>query len=1107
MKKRLTLFLAGLFLSIGTALAQTTVRGTVVSAQDNEPVIGATVKVVGTNTGAATDVDGKFSVSVPNMNAQLEVSYIGMTTQVVKAAREMRIALESVETQLDEVMVVAFGTQKKSAFTGSAAVINSEELSKKITSNVANALVGSVAGLQMTGQSGAPGAGAGSMNIRGLSSLYSTIDPLIVVDGAPYYGSLTDIATDDIESVTVLKDAASAALYGAAGAAGVILVSTKKGKTQEATINVDMRWGANSRSVQDYNTIQNPAEYYETYYAMMNNYYTTSQGYDAASAVAAANNATLSRLGYNVYTVPEGQYLIGANGKLNPNATLGRTYVGPNGQGYYLTPDNWTDAAYSTALRQEYNINISGGNNKSSFYASAGYLNEDGIIEYSGYERFTSRLKADYQAKKWLKVGANFGYTHSDQKSNPNLDTTWGAGNLMYFTTYMAPIYPLYVRGIDQDANGNWGTPYILTDEYGHQKYDYGVPGANYVGLPARGFMSTANPIGANRYNTRNAITNTLNQTYTADVTITDWLIFNSTNNINFSNSNYTLYQNPYEGPNAADHGSLEKSQTSYFRQDYIQVLNAHKVFGDHDVHLQLGHEYNKTSTKYLMGQARNGFSAEVFEINNFGDRYNAESYTTNFNREGFFANAMYNYQEKYFAQAAYRRDGSSYFDKDHRWGNFWSASAAWIISKEDFFHADWVDNLKLKVSIGQQGNDGIGAWNYTNLYSLQRSGTSVTPTFSRLGNKEITWETTTNFNVGVEWSFWKGRFTVSFDFYNKKTTDLLFWLNIPESFGTRGYYDNIGDIRNRGVELTLRGDIVRTKNFTWTLGANVAHNKGTILKLPESKTMVNGGFAATSDFGGYYTWHEEGGAMNNAFTYDYAGIYTEDTWKLTLDEQYDPKKAGMAMYWGDKSLWNLKDDGSFNSMNTSKPATKREYATTTTSQASRYAIGTTMPKLNGGFDTSFRIYNFDLSATFDFQLGGKVFDSSYQALMTPETGTNVTARTFHKDILNAWTPTNTNTDIPRFQYNDDYTAANSTRFLTSARYLNFQSFSVGYTLPKSLTAKLSLSKVRVYAQGQNLCFWSVRKGFDPRYSFGQTASTNVYSPVRTISGGVQVTF
>lgn len=328
----------------------------------------------------------------------------------------MHVQLRADAELLDEVMVVAFGTQKKSSFTGAASVVSSEQLSKHVTTNVANALVGSTPGLQIRGGSGAPGAGQGSIKIRGIASLYAETDPLIIVDGAPYSASLSNIPQNDIESVTVLKDAASAALYGARGAGGVILVTTKNGKNKKAQITVDAKWGANSRSVQDYETITDPGQYYEAMYAQYYNYYFYGQGQSLDNANVNANKLMLSHLAYNIYTLPEGEQLVGTNGKLNPNARLGRSYQA-DGETYYLTSDNWRDQAYSTALRQEYNVTINGAMGKGSYYASMGYLDEDGIIEYSGFKRFTARFKADYQARKWLKVGTNNRRTPSEPRS------------------------------------------------------------------------------------------------------------------------------------------------------------------------------------------------------------------------------------------------------------------------------------------------------------------------------------------------------------------------------------------------------------------------------------------------------------------------------------------------------------------------------------------------------------------------------------------------------------------------------------------------------------------------------------------------------------------
>lgn len=428
------LLLACLFMGISHVTAQTsTVTGIVTSEEDGEPVIGASVLVLGTSLGTVTDVDGRFTISnVPGSAKNLRISFVGMQAQDVPIKRGTILVTLKPDTEiLDEVMVVAFGTQKKSSFTGSAAVMSNEELSKHITTNVANALVGSTPGLQLRGSSGAPGASQGSIKIRGIASMYADTDPLIIVDGAPYSASLSNIAQEDIESITVLKDAASAALYGARGAAGVILVTTKSGKTKKAQVNVDVKWGANSRAIQDYETINDPGQYYETIYGQYYNYYYYGLGQNIATANANANNTMLNQLGYNIYTVPDGEFLIGTDGKLNPNATLGRSYEA-NGETYYLINDNWRDAAYSTALRQEYNVSVNGANDKGAFYASLNYLDEDGIIEYSGFNRLSARVKADYQALDWLKLGANIGYTNSKTESNPNLGTSWNSTNLMY---------------------------------------------------------------------------------------------------------------------------------------------------------------------------------------------------------------------------------------------------------------------------------------------------------------------------------------------------------------------------------------------------------------------------------------------------------------------------------------------------------------------------------------------------------------------------------------------------------------------------------------------------------------------------------------------------
>lgn len=988
-----------------------------------------------------------------------------MVTKTVKAAKNMKIVLDPDNHALDEVMVVAYGTAKKSAFTGSAAVVGSEELSKKVTTNVADALVGSVSGLQMRGSSGQPGASQGSINIRGIASMYADTDPLVIVDGAPYSASLSNIPTDDIESVTVLKDAASAALYGARGAAGVIIVTTKKGANKEGKINVDMKWGVNSRAVPEYDVITDPGQYYEAVYSEFYNKYYYGNGMSANAANVKANTTMLNKLAYNVYSYPTGEQLIGLDGKLNPNATLGRMVTAANGQSYYLTPDDWSDAVFQNSLRQEYNVNASGGTERSSYYASLGYLNDEGIIKNSSFERITARLKADYQIKKWLKLGANIAFVNSTQDANANLGTS------LSFTSSMAPIFPLYLR--QKDENGN---VYIPTDERGLPLYDLG---SSTLGVN-RPFLNNTNPVASNNYDKSQTKGHQLNGTFTADFQITDFLKANLTSTIIWGQSNSTAYANPFFGAKTVVKGELGKASSESWRQNHVQTLTYFDNFGKHNVTLMLGHEYYKINTTYLSATAEGGFSPSILQISAFAKKKDSSGYESGYNVEGYFGNAQYNYDNKYFGSFSYRRDASSRFAKENRWGSFWSVGAAWLINKEAWFNAPWVDELKLKASIGQQGNDNIRPWAYTDVYTLsQVSDTEMSASFARLGNKNITWETTTNFNIGTEFSFFKGRLSGSFDFYTKKTTDLLFWLNVPESQGTRGYYNNIGDIRNTGVELTLTGHIFRTKDFDWSITANLAHNKTKILKLDSSKKNQYGGFYEKSAMDYTLYWYKEGGPLYNGYLHKYAGV----------------NEKGEALYWVDEDVAENEITG--------HPGKKLSYTTTNASKASMYETGSLLPKVSGGLSTTVSYKGFDASLSFDFQIGGKVYDMKYAGLMSPMTENSSGGAAIHKDYLKSWSTNNTSSNLPRWQFGDDNGQV-SDRFLTNAGYFNFQSFTLGYTLPKNLVPYFS--KIRVYCSGENLGFISARKGLDPRFSYDGVTGTS-YSPTRNISGGIQLTF
>lgn len=1063
MEKRLTMILACLFLSLGMALAQTAVTGTVVSQEDGQPIIGATVRVVGASAGAVTDADGKFSISMPAGHNKLKVTYVGMVDQdVTVKGNSVRVVLVPDQTNLDEVMVVAYGTAKKSAFTGSAAVVKSDDIAKISSSNAMSALSGKVSGVQINSATGAPGQESFSIRIRGISSINAGNDPLIIVDGAPYNGDINNLNQNDIASMTVLKDAASAALYGARGANGVVIITTKNGREGTSSITVDAKWGANTRGVEFYNTVESPAGYYEAYYQSLKNY-RTSLGDDAATAHRWALNNMFSGgydLGYNVYTVPEGQDFIGPNGKLNPNATLGRV-VNVNGTEYLLYPDSWRDAAYQTGVRQEYNVTATGSNDKGSFYGSAGYLKNEGISIGSDYERFTGRLKADYQLRSWLKLSGNFNYAH--YKANSLADDGGSTVGNVFMVKNMAPIYPLYIR----DAAGN-----ILQDsKTGLAMYDWGD--GTVTGL-TRPTMTGSNPIFANYFDKNQNEGNSLDATGTAEIRFLEDFKFTSANTVMLDETRFTYTNNPYYGQFAANNGSVQKAHVRTWAYNYQQLLNWHHLFDKHDVEVMLGHEYYRTRYYYLTASKNNMFSVFNDELAGAVNTGTMNSYTTDYNVEGWFGRVQYNYDNKYFGSLSYRRDASSRFHPDHRWGNFWSLGGAWIISKEKWFNAPWVDELKFKASYGEQGNDNIGSYLYTDTYSIVPSGdgAGVKPSSTK-GNETITWEKNGNFNTGFEFSFFRGRLAGSIEYFYRRTSDMLAFFALPASSGWSGYYDNVGNMQNMGAEVELDGTLIRTKDFEWGLNLNFTAYKNEITSIADkNKTQtVEGseGYASGSYFYG------EGESLYTFYMPKYAGV----------DEN------GKSMFYKDK----LDENGNIIGRET----------TTTPGEATYYLCGTALPWAYGGFGTRFSYKGFDLAVDFNYQLGGQIYDSDYAGMMGITSSGRGSA--IHADLLNSWTEENPNTNIPKLIIDDTSTTTTSDRFLIGASYLSLQNLNFGYTFPTKMTSKVGIGKLRVYLTATNLWLWSKRQGLDPRQSITGGASSAYYSAMRTISGGISVTF
>ena len=1060
MKRKLMLLLACLFVGIGLVTAQTQkVTGVVISEEDGQPVIGASVLVKGTQIGAITGVDGDFTLpNVPSSAKTLVISYIGMQTQEVAIKPNIKVFMRSDSEMLDEVMVVAYGTAKKSAFTGSASVIKSETLEKRQVSNLSNALSGTVSGVQTQSTNGQPGTSA-TVRIRGIGSMYASNNPLYVVDGIPYEGDISAVNSQDIESMTVLKDAAAAALYGARGANGVILVTTKKGKSGDTQISLDARWGVNSRLVKNYDVLQNANTYMETAYSALYNGYLYNSGYTAERAYQLANADLFPKLGYQVYTIPDGQYLIGRNGKLNPYATLGYS----DGD-YYYTPDNWSDEMFQSNLRQEYNLSVSGGSDKLSYYLSASYLNDEGIIENSGFERISTRMNVDYQAKKWLKLGVNLSYSNVTSRSPGDQDTdaATSSGNAFFVGNFIAPIYPMYVRNADGSFQYNANT--------GYHVYDYGDGSSTNF---TRNFMSMSNPMSGFLYDTEKYLMDILNGKWYAKIDIIDGLSLTASLGLHIDNTRQHSVGNKYYGQSASYGGSVMQYSSRVYSLDQQYLLNYKKTFGNHNLDILAGYEsmdFN-TESHYILGY--NMYSDKNWTASNVIDRKNGSGSYNEYATIGIITRASYDFNEKYYGSVSYRRDASSRFHPDNRWGNFWSVSAAWDMAKENFISQyDWINMLKLKASFGQQGNDNLYYKGYTNYYPYldQFTVSGSDGVFSDgvlyyKGSKDITWETSNSFNVGVDFALLGGRIDGTIEYFNRQTKDMLYYKPVAMSNGYTQLPMNIGSVRNSGVEIELNYTPIETNDLKWVINWNGTLMKNKILELhPDLKgEMIDGSYI-----------YREGESLYQMYLTKYAGV--------------DPD-SGEALYWAkDENGVEYKDkdwSAAYNS--------------------NRQASGDLLPTIYGGVGTTLEFRGFDFSIQCAYQLGGTIYDSGYQAFMHGG-DSHYMGYNWHKDILNAWTPENRNTNIPRVDAIDKYTNSSSDRWLTSSDYFSINNITLGYTLPKRWLRSLGIGSLRIYGAADNVALFSARKGLDPRMSY-TTASTDRYTPIRTISGGLKVTF
>ncbi|WP_167598182.1 SusC/RagA family TonB-linked outer membrane protein [Leeuwenhoekiella sp. ZYFB001] len=1042
MKQQLRLIWSLVFLmTLNFAFSQTkTVSGTVTD-QTGMPLPGVNVTVKNTTgRGTQTDFDGNFTIAA-SADETLVFSYMGFKPyeQLVGASATFSITLSEDTQSLDEVLVVAYGTAKKEDFTGSAVQVNGESLEQRPITNAISALDGAAAGVNVSAANGQPGS-APSIRIRGTGSYSASNTPLYIVDGVQFNGELSSINSNDIESLTVLKDAASTSLYGSRAANGVVLITTKSGRSGKPQISLKMSQGITSRGIPEYDRVS-ASEYYPLMWEALRNSLSMSSDTPVAEANAIASSTIYDELGQNPFNVANDQIVL-EDGTLNPNASL-----------LYAEDLDWLEPLVRTGVRTNLDFSYSGGTEKSDYYASVSYLKEDGYIINSNFKRLTARLNANTQVTDWIKTGLNISAADSD--SNQAAD----AGSSSYVnpfrtTRYIGPIYSVHEHDPETgeyilDSDGNW-------------IYDLGD---NRVG----GGGSGRNVIQETLLNVdRDKIFSFTSRAY-AEFTFLQDFTFTVNGGIDKRFYSNESFDNPIVGDGAPD-GRAGRTTSTRTTVNYNQLLNYSKTFGKHSVSALVGHESFDTEYEYLNGFRQNQIVEGNTELINFTTTNDLISYTSNQTTEGYFSRVNYDYDSRYYISGSYRRDGSSRFSKDARWGDFFSVGGAWRLDQEAFMEtADWANLLKLRASYGEVGNDNLGGYYVSqSLFALDYNNASEGGILvDSPGNPRLQWETNIQTDAAIEFGLFNNRVAGTFEYYNRKSEDLLFDVPLPVSSGLDDYPDNIGSWVNSGFEFDVTVGIVRNSQFKWDFSINASTLKNEIKELSQEE-IINGSKKLVV-----------GGDIYDYWLREWYGVDPAD---------------GMALYIASPEA--IEAGGS--------DLREIDGTTVTTNQnnANYNFVGKATPDVYGAFRNNFEYKGFQLGITFTYQLGGETYDSNYSGLM--HSGTYGTA--LSTDILDRWQEPGDITNVPRLDAAQSAAfGAGSSRWLEKSDFLALRQVNLGYAFDAELVQKLGLTGANVYVSGENLFKLTARKGMDVGESFNGTTS-NRFTPARVLSVGLNIT-
>ncbi|MGA9648281.1 MULTISPECIES: TonB-dependent receptor [Pedobacter] len=1035
MRKLLQSLFVLMFFAFSAMAQDRTVTGTVTSKEDGLPLPGVSVKLTGLKVGTVTNASGSFTINISSNATAIEFSALGFVPQkqTITGASTYNVSLSADTKDLEDVIVVAYGTVKKESFTGAASVVGAKTLADRPNTSFQKSLQGAAAGVQVTSVSGQPGA-ATQVRVRGVGSISAGSTPLYVIDGIAVTSSgldLTSVAQtadvlsslnpNDIESVTILKDAAASAIYGSRAANGVVLITTKQGKAGATKFTASITGGYSYQAVEKHDVL-NAQEYYKVYF---DSYYAQriAAGLAPDAAAIAANTLTRNRLTVNPFNTLNPFV---AGGGLAPGASL-------------LYDTNWRDEVLRRGQTKDVNVSASGGSEKLKYYVSGGYFDQKGIVIGSDYKRYSGKFNLSNDVNKFFSFGINNTLASSTQNTPPGAG---GGANPVRFGDIVANIYSLYVR----DANGN-----PVLDANGNPTYSYVNP-----------VSPDFNPVGLNELDTYLTKITRITTTPFAQVKFLNGFTAKSTVSLDYSAVRESQFYNLLHGNGVGVKGRGYRYSKEDITTTYINTLTYNKSIGKHNFDVLVGQEAYRNKFDGITAMATGyGFAGQT-ELVSASTPGTASSSYTEARFESYFSRANYDYEGKYFLSGSFRRDGFSAFGPDNKFGNFWSVGGAWRLKQENFMKdVRFIDDLKLRASYGVTGNNDIGRYAAQGLYSLANAYEGLAGmAYSQLANSELAWEKSKTTEFGLEFSVLNRRINGEISYFQKKSDGLLFAKPLSRTTGFTSITTNLAEMNNTGIELAINASPIRTTDFNWNIAFNITKIKNKIVASTQDEVVD--GTKLIKIGGDRYQWYLR----------EYAGIDQAD---------------GRAMWY--------KDDASGNKVTTKVYAEAKQYS----------GLGSALPKYYGGFNNTLNYKDFDLSVYTYFSLGGKVYDALYAALMhngiTP-------GQQMSRDVLNAWSATNTSSTIPRFlpTSNTDLSNSASSRFLYDGSYMRVKNIALGYTLKKEWANKVMLSTARLFVMAENPFTLAKHKGYDPESTIDGTSNNDIPN-IKTFSIGLTAGF